>query len=102
MARVSLHETRLAEHVDRVGAEHPPIDLATVDYAVRRPDVFNDRYGHVLDYMARVELEVGNSPKWKTWSKQRTQPHWTGLWSCEVLGPEGQQLGATAFQVGAP
>jgi len=58
MARVSLNETRLADHVDRLGLEHPPIDLATVDYSVRRPDVFNARYGHVLDYMARVELEV--------------------------------------------
>ena len=57
MTRASLHEARLAEHVDRLGTEHPPIDLASVDYAVRRPDVFNERYGHVLDYMARVELE---------------------------------------------
>jgi hypothetical protein len=58
MARVSLTETRLAEHVSRLEAEHPPIDLAAVDYSVRRPQVLNDRYGHVLDYMARVELEV--------------------------------------------
>src|SRR6478609_7364487 len=58
MALVSLNEMRLADHVDRLGLEHPPIDLATVEYAVRRPDLFNDRYGHVLDYMARVELEV--------------------------------------------
>ena len=58
MALVSLNETRLADHVDRLGLEHPPIDLASVDYSVRRPDVFNERYGHVLDYMARVELEV--------------------------------------------
>ncbi|MDF1604562.1 GTP-binding protein LepA [Nocardioides sp. YIM 152315] len=58
MARVSLNEARLAEHVDRLGHEHPPIDLDSVDYAVRRPDLFNARYGHVLDYMARVELEV--------------------------------------------
>jgi hypothetical protein len=58
MALVSLNEMRLADHVDRLGLEHPPIDLATVDYSVRRPDLFNDRYGHVLDYMARVELEV--------------------------------------------
>ena len=58
MALVSLNETRLADHVDRLGLEHPPIDLATVDYSVRRPDAFNARYGHVLDYMARVELEV--------------------------------------------
>ena len=51
-------ELRLADHVDRLGAEHPPIDLATVDFTIRRPDVLNERYGHVLDYMARVELEV--------------------------------------------
>jgi hypothetical protein len=58
MALVSLNEARLSDHVDRLGLEHPPIDLATVDYSVRRPDLFNARYGHVLDYMARVELEV--------------------------------------------
>jgi len=58
MAMVSPNETRLVDHVDRLGLEHPPIDLATVDYAVRRPDLFNSRFGHVLDYMARVELEV--------------------------------------------
>lgn len=50
--------------------------------------------------VSRVELEVGKSPKWRTWSKQRTQPHWTGLWSCEVLGPDGRQLGLTVFQIG--
>ena len=58
MTRASLHEARLAEHVDRLGTEHPPIDLASVDYAVRRPEVFIERFGNVLDYMARVELEV--------------------------------------------
>ena len=51
-------EARLADHVERLGEEHPPIDLATVDFTVQRPDVLNARYGHVLDYMARVELEV--------------------------------------------
>jgi hypothetical protein len=58
MTSTAVAETRLADHVDRLGLEHPPIDLATVDYAVRRPAELNLRYGHVLDYMARVELEV--------------------------------------------
>ena len=58
MAQASQTAVRLADHVDRLGLEHPPIDLATVDYSVRRPDELNRRYGHVLDYMARVELEV--------------------------------------------
>jgi hypothetical protein len=49
---------RLHDHVDRLGHEHPPIDLDSVDYSVRRPHELNARYGHVLDYMARVELEV--------------------------------------------
>lgn len=51
-------ERRLREHVDRLAAEHPPIRLDSVDFTVRRPDVLEQRFGHVLDYMARVELEV--------------------------------------------
>ncbi len=51
-------EQRLRDHVDRLGAEHPPIDLATVDFTVRDVATTNQRFGHVLDYMARVELEV--------------------------------------------
>lgn len=49
---------RLAQHVDRLEAEHPPIELASVDWTVRDPAGFEARFGHVLDYMARVELEV--------------------------------------------
>jgi len=51
-------DDRLNEHVDRIEAEHPPIPLESVDYSVRRPALVRERYGHVLDYMARVELEV--------------------------------------------
>jgi hypothetical protein len=58
VSRPRTIELRLAEHVDRLGAEHPPIDLAGVDFEVRAPQLLADRYGHVLDYMARVELEV--------------------------------------------
>ncbi len=58
MSAASELDIRLIEHVDRLGLEHPPIDLDSVDYAVRDAATFNARYGHVLDYMARVELEV--------------------------------------------
>jgi hypothetical protein len=51
-------DSRLVEHVARLAADHPPIPLATVDFTVRRPHEFAQRFGHVLDYMARVELEV--------------------------------------------
>ncbi|CAI9402293.1 GTP-binding protein LepA [Nocardioides sp. T2.26MG-1] len=58
MPRASTSEARLADHVDRLGLEHPPIDLDSVDFTVRRPRELAARFGHVLDYMARVELEV--------------------------------------------
>ncbi|HTW16281.1 MAG TPA: GTP-binding protein LepA [Nocardioides sp.] len=58
MAEGTRTALRLAQHVDRLEAEHPPIDLASVDWTVRRPVEFEERFGHVLDYMARVELEV--------------------------------------------
>jgi hypothetical protein len=49
---------RLTEHVARLAEEHPPIRLDSVDFTVKRPREFEARFGHVLDYMARVELEV--------------------------------------------
>jgi hypothetical protein len=51
-------DQRLAEYVLRLGADHPPIDIGTVDFTVRRPAVVRQRFGGVLDYMARAELEV--------------------------------------------
>lgn len=50
--------TRLSDHVDRLGTDHPPIPLDSVDFTVRRPDLLARRYGGVLDYMARTEMEV--------------------------------------------
>ena len=51
-------EVRLRRHVERLGEEHPPIELASVDFDVRDAEALSRRFGHVLDYMARVELEV--------------------------------------------
>jgi hypothetical protein len=56
--RTRSTELRLAAHVDRLGEEHPPIELASVDWTVHDPAALSARFGHVLDYMARVELEV--------------------------------------------
>jgi hypothetical protein len=54
------HESspRILEHVQRLGEDYPPIALASVDREVRHPDLVARRYGHVIDYLARVELEV--------------------------------------------
>jgi len=52
------NQAKLAEHVDRLGEEHPPIPLDSVDYTMNRPDLLAERFGPVLSYMSRVELEV--------------------------------------------
>ncbi|MBF4163679.1 GTP-binding protein LepA [Nocardioides sp. CBS4Y-1] len=49
---------RLLAHVQRLGEEHPPISVETVDFSVVDAAGLERRFGHVLDYMARVELEV--------------------------------------------
>jgi len=49
---------RIREHVQRLGEQHPPISLDSVDRRVHDPRAVADRYGHVIDYLARVELEV--------------------------------------------
>lgn len=55
---ICVVDPRLKAHVDRLAAEHPPLRLDDVDFTVRDPVGFERRFGHVLDYMARVELEV--------------------------------------------
>jgi len=54
----STVDTRLRDHVDRLGHDHPPLELGDVDFTVRDPAQVRERYGRVLDYMARTELEV--------------------------------------------
>ncbi len=46
------------DHIARLGDMHPPIPLGTVDRTVHDPALVRGRYGHVLNYLARVELEV--------------------------------------------
>ncbi len=51
-------DLRLREHVDRIATDHPPLRIEDVDFTIRDPETLERRFGHVLDYMARVELEV--------------------------------------------
>ncbi|SDD75345.1 hypothetical protein SAMN04489747_1661 [Auraticoccus monumenti] len=46
------------DHVLRLGDLYPPIALSSVDRTVKNPRLVSQRFGHVLDYLARVELEV--------------------------------------------
>ncbi|WP_246384131.1 GTP-binding protein LepA [Nocardioides stalactiti] len=58
MTMTTSTDLRLRDHVDRLAEQHPPLRLDDVDFTVRDRSAFAQRYGHVLDYMARVELEV--------------------------------------------
>ena len=49
--------------------------------------------------ISRVELEVGKSPAWRTWSRQRIRPEWADIWSCTVTTLEGVELGVATFEV---
>jgi hypothetical protein len=56
--RKNISHQKIAEHVQRLGALYPPIPLDSVDRTIKRPDLVAKRFGHVIDYLARVELEV--------------------------------------------
>jgi len=49
---------KIADHVKRLGDLYPPIPLDTVDRTILDPDAVKAKFSYVLDYLARVELEV--------------------------------------------
>lgn len=58
MARQLITPEKIRDHVKRLGELYPPIPVDSVDFTVNDPQALKDRFGHVLDYLARVELEV--------------------------------------------
>ena len=53
-----ITDATLLAHVNKLGEDHPPIRMDSVDFTVNNPDVLRTRFAGVLDYLARVELEV--------------------------------------------
>lgn len=58
MPRQPITQQKINEHVRRLGELYPPIALDSVDRTIKDPKAVADRYGHIIDYLARVELEV--------------------------------------------
>lgn len=56
--RQHITHQKIAEHVRRLGELYPPIPLDSVDRTIKRPWLVARKFGHVIDYLARVELEV--------------------------------------------
>ena len=65
--------------------------------------VADDSVTHTWYYnskeMAAIDLEVGRSPFWRTWSIKSIKPRWIGDWRVVVFDSKGYQLGFTTFQV---
>lgn len=58
MTKETIAEQKIREHVEKLGEQHPPIALSSVDRTVKNPDLVRGKFGHVIEYLARVELEV--------------------------------------------
>ena len=48
---------------------------------------------------AEVTLNVGASPSWRTSSSKIIRPIDTGIWRVNVLGPDGELLETTTFEI---
>jgi hypothetical protein len=46
-----------------------------------------------------VELNVGKSPRWRTWSRRQMRTRDTGRWSVEVRSADGSILDTVDFEV---
>lgn len=58
MTTPTVDPARILAHVERLGAQHPPVDLAAADYRLRDAAAVRERFAGPLEYMARVEMEV--------------------------------------------
>ncbi|MBI4899580.1 MAG: GTP-binding protein LepA [Actinobacteria bacterium] len=58
MARATITSAAIMQHVLILQDEHPPIRLDSVDRTILEPVVVRERLAPVIDYLARVELEV--------------------------------------------
>ncbi|MHA6511030.1 GTP-binding protein LepA [Tessaracoccus sp. Z1128] len=53
-----ITDASLKSFVLELGDRHPPIQLGSADRTVHNPEAVRRRFAHVIDYLARVELEV--------------------------------------------
>jgi hypothetical protein len=58
MARATITDATLMDHVLRQGDAHPPIRLESADRTIIDPAALRARFGHVIEYLTRVEQEV--------------------------------------------
>lgn len=53
-----ITDATLKSFVLELGDRHPPVELGSADRTINNPEEVRRRFSHVIDYLARVELEV--------------------------------------------
>ena len=56
--RQHITQAKIAEHVQRLAEVYPARYLGLRHRTIKRPWLVAKKFGHVIDYLARVELEV--------------------------------------------
>ncbi len=51
---------------------------------------------------SRVALEVGTSPSWRTWSRKTIDADQVGMWTVDVVAPDGSLLERARFKIDEP
>ena len=54
---------------------------------------------HEGEVRSRVTLDVGVSPRWRTWSRKSVGAKDHGEWTVEVLSPDGETLRTLKFEL---
>lgn len=53
-----ITDQSLMDFVLKLGDQHPPIEMSSVDRHIVNPELVKERFTGTIDYLARVELEV--------------------------------------------
>jgi hypothetical protein len=47
----------------------------------------------------RIDLKIGTSPTWRSWSRMTMSAHKKGGWMVEILDEDGVPVGGIPFQI---
>lgn len=56
---------------------------------------------HKGEVRAEIDVRIGRSKRWRTWSRKRIGPRDVGPWSVEIIDKLGQSIAAATFEIAA-
>lgn len=105
---VSLVKITICEKVENLDPVNPgeefPVGIGTIACHTVFSSKVDSQPVHHLWYkdgelMATVNLTVGNSMSWRTWSTKNLMAGFEGDWEVIVKTAEGEELGKAAFKI---